>query len=171
MLGFVALSNYCKACEERPEEDDADYDSWEAAHRGKCQKNIDCSSAAMESEGAVILFKRSVDLHGFRYTSMLGDGDAKTHSRLVADDPYGGHQIDKLECINHVTKRKATALRNLVAKMRAQGEPIGGKGKLTELRIKQLTNYYGRAIKDNSDDLEKMQEAVWASFFSYSEHR
>ncbi|KAL8585901.1 hypothetical protein ACOMHN_019316 [Nucella lapillus] len=44
---------------------------------------------------------------------MLGDGDAKTHSRLLQ---YDGRPIEKLECVNHVTKRMGTALRNLVKK-------------------------------------------------------
>ena len=47
------------------------------------QKNISCSSNAMEMEGAVILFQRSIQLHRFRYTSMLGDGDSKTHTKLL----------------------------------------------------------------------------------------
>ncbi|KAK7490702.1 hypothetical protein BaRGS_00018119 [Batillaria attramentaria] len=42
-----------------------------------------------------------------------------------------------------------TALRTLVEKRKAQKLPTGGGGKLTEQRIKQLTNYYGRVIKDN----------------------
>ena len=46
--------------------------------------------------------------------------------------------------------------------MMSQGQPIGGKGKLTDLRIKKLTNYYGRAIKDSRGDLTAMQDAVWA---------
>ena len=104
-------------------------------------------------------------LHGFRYTEMLGDGDAKTHSRLLQEDLYDGRPIEKLECVNHVTKRMGTALRNLVEKGKAMGEPIGGRGKLTDVRIKELTNYYGKAVKDNSGDLDAMQCAVWASFF------
>ena len=77
--------------------------------------------------GAVIMFKRSIELHGFRYTEMLGDGDAKTHSRLL-QDPYDGRPIEKLECVNHVTMRMGTAPRNLVEKGKVQGQPTGGRG-------------------------------------------
>jgi hypothetical protein len=52
-----------------------------------------------------------------------------------------------------------------VQTQKAQKAPISGRGKLTEERIKQLTSYYGKAIKDNSGNLEAMQQAVWASFF------
>ena len=94
----------------------------------------------MEVEGAAILFRRSVALHGLRYTQMLGDGDAKTYKKLLDIDPYESQPTEKLECINHVTKRMGTALRSLVEKQKAQGEPFGGRGKLTDVRIKQLTN-------------------------------
>ncbi|KAL8563508.1 hypothetical protein ACOMHN_066175 [Nucella lapillus] len=116
VLDFVALSNFCQVCEIGPKPDDEDYEDWRQKHQSQCQKNINCSAGAMEMEGALILFKRSVQLHGFRYTEMLGDGDAKTHSRLLQEDPYDGRPIEKLECVNHVTKRMGTALRNLVKK-------------------------------------------------------
>ena len=57
------------------------------------QKTIDCSSGAMEMEGAVIIFRRSIQLHSFRYSQMLGDGDAKTYARVCEDDPYDGRPI------------------------------------------------------------------------------
>ena len=82
VIDFVALSNYCHACESGPKPDAPDYEGWMAIHRPTCQKNINCSSNAMEMEGAVILFQRSIQLHRFRYTSMLGDGDSKTHTKL-----------------------------------------------------------------------------------------
>ena len=81
---------------------------------------------AMEMEGAVIMFKISIELHGFRYTEMPGDGDAKTHSRLL-QDPCDGRPIEKLECVNHVTMWMGTVPRNLVEKGKAQGQPTGGR--------------------------------------------
>ena len=120
--------------------------------------------------GAAILFQWSVQLHGFRYSEMLGDRNAKTNARLLQEDPYDGRPIEKLVCVSHVTKRLGTALKNLVEKKKAQGGISGGgggggRGKLTEIRTKELTNYYGRAIRDNSGNLEAMKTAVWASFF------
>lgn len=166
IVDFVALSNYCQVCagDSSPSPGDAGFDNWYASHQDKCQKNINCSSPAMEMEGAVILFSRSEE-KGFRYTQMLGDGDAKTHAKLLEEDVYDGRPIEQIECVNHVTKRLGTALRTLVEKQKAQGQPIGGKGKLTAERIKKLTNYYGRAIKDHKGDLDAMVNAVWASFF------
>lgn len=165
ILDYVALSNYCSVCQTGPRADSPDYAAWYATHADKCQKNIACSSGAMEVEGAIILFGRSLQKHGFRYLKMLGDGDAKTHTRLIELDPYGGRPIIKVECINHVAKRLGTALRSLKQKRQAQELPIGGRGKLTEERIKMLTNYYGRAIKDNKGNLHGMVQAVWASYY------
>ncbi|KAL8568972.1 hypothetical protein ACOMHN_017143 [Nucella lapillus] len=97
VVDFIALSNYCQGCESGPKPEDANYEQWAQDHRSKCQKNIHCSSGAMEMEGAMKIFERSVDLHGFRYTEMLGDGDAKTYKRVIEADPYESYPIEKLD--------------------------------------------------------------------------
>lgn len=88
----------------------------------------------------------------------------KNSPQAVGGGPYEGHSIEKIERVNHMTKRMGTDLRTLVEKQKAQKAPISGRGKLTENRIKLLTSYYGKAIKANSGDLEGMQSAVWARF-------
>ena len=60
-----------------------------------------------------------------------------------------------------------TALRKLVAVHKGTDESISGKGKLTDVRIKELTNYYGKAIKSHAGNLQEMEVAVWATFFSF----
>ena len=50
-------------------------------------------------------------------------------------------------------KGMGTVLRDIKAKSGTQGKPIGGRGKLTDERIKLLTGYYGKEIKDNKGDL------------------
>ncbi|KAL8594968.1 hypothetical protein ACOMHN_038765 [Nucella lapillus] len=99
----------------------------------------------------------SLELLNFRCTHLLGDGDAEAHAAVNEDAPYGDCSIERIECVNHVTKRMGTALRTLVEKQKSTKRPIGGREKPTEARVKQLTNYYGRAIKDNSGDLNTMQ--------------
>ena len=170
ILDFVTLSNYCHECDTGPAPDDASYADFIAKHQPKCQKTIDCSSGAMEMEGAVIIFRRSIQLHGFRYSQMLGDGDAKTYARVCEDDPYDGRPIEKLECVNHVTKRMETALRNLVQNKKAQGQPIGGKGKLTDLRIKKLTNYYG-GHQGQQGGSDSHARCCVGQFFAHSKHQ
>ena len=41
---------------------------------------------------------------------------------------------------------------------------VGGKGKLTDKLIIDLTLYYGLAIRRNIDSLDNMKKAVWATF-------
>ena len=166
ILDYEVLSKYCHACAIGPAQDALEYQEWWLKHEPHCDINCRTSSQAMETQAALRMWGRSMDLHNLRYKYMLTDGDAKAYSAVCDDAPYGeDFVIEKLDCVNHVTKRMGTALRNLVEKQKSMKQPIGGRGKLTEERIKQLTNYYGRAIKDNKGDLHKMEQAVWASFF------
>lgn len=43
--------------------------------------------------------------------------------------------------------------------------PIGGRNRLTDAVIDQLQTYYGKAIRKNTNSLEKMREAVWAIYW------
>ena len=105
VVDYIALSNYCIACETGPCPDNPGYPEWYRKLANQCQKNGDCSSGSMEVEGTCILFCRSVQRHKFRYTQTLGDGDAKTHMRLLQVDPYEGRPILKLECVNHMSPK------------------------------------------------------------------
>lgn len=44
----------------------------------------------------------------------------------------------------------------------ADGKGIGGKGRLTDKRIDKLQVYYGKAIRQNTHDIDCMQNAVMA---------
>ncbi len=85
--------------------------------------------------------------HSPRYKTMLCDEDSKAYDAVVADSPYGANvNINKENCINHVSKRMGKALRGLTATSKAQKQSILGKGKLTNELISKIQNYYGRAI-------------------------
>lgn len=119
----------------------------------------------MEVEAARVLWLRSVAQHKLRYTIILSDGDSKTFQMLSDLKPYGEEvTIDKEECINHVSKRLGSALRNVVADSRKRGITLGGRGRgqLTQNAIRKLTIYYNRAIR-KSKTTEEMKRAVWAS--------
>ena len=40
-------------------------------------------SGAMESNGAIMIFQRSVKKHNLRYTGYIGDGDSSSFSGVV----------------------------------------------------------------------------------------
>ena len=123
-IDFEVLSNFCLKCkissENTPSEE---LNQWKAKHEPNCPRNFDGSSNAMEMECAVRLCKRSVEEHKFRYTTMLSDGDSKAFDSLVQSKAYGDSvTMSKEDCVNHVSKRMGTALRNLISGAKAQGK-------------------------------------------------
>ncbi|CAN8029787.1 unnamed protein product, partial [Ixodes persulcatus] len=111
-----------------------------------------CNATATECEAASL-----------RYTTMLSDGDSRTFHALTEDAVYGFVKVEKKDCIKHVHKRMGAALRGLVDKKKAQGEPLGGKGWLTQDKIKKITNYYGYALRSHKKDVPGMRSAVEAT--------
>ena len=68
----------------------------------------------MESDGILELYDRS-KLAGVRYNPFIGDGDSSAYSMVEKTMPYGPLcTVEKRECVNHVTKRMGTNLRNLL---------------------------------------------------------
>ena len=89
----------------------------------------------MEVEGARRLWTRSVAQHKLRYMTMLSDGDCKTFNELQNERPYGDVLIKKEECVNHVSKRMGTALRNLITDNKKRGVTLGGRGEGSGLDV------------------------------------
>lgn len=108
------------------------------------QINYEGTSGAMESRGAEILWQRSLKKWKMQYVNVLSDGDTNTYDKLCKLDPYNGVPIEKEECINHMSKRLGTGLRELVKTEKAKGVTLGGKaeGSLKETTIMKLTTYY-----------------------------
>lgn len=131
------------------------------------EKLYEGNSGEMETAAAVNIFHRSQEKYGVRYTRFLGDGDSKAYKAVCESKPYGNIQVEKLECVGHVQKRMGTQMRKLKQKLGktplSDGKTI--RGRLTDAIIDKLQTYYGKAIRENGDDLEKMMNAVWATFF------
>ncbi|KAK7105146.1 uncharacterized protein [Littorina saxatilis] len=165
------MCTYCQVCEstgqklfqEKPEE----YAAWLVDHLDKCEVNYKGSSGMMEVEAARVIWRRSVNTNKLRYTTLLSDGDSKTFTELNDIKPYGEDiHIDKEECVNHVSKRLGTALRNMVTDCRKRGVTLGGRGRgqLTGNAIRKLQIYYNRAIRSNKD-VCSMKKAIMASLY------
>ena len=140
-------------------------DSGFGTHEPECNCNYQGSSGGMEVQAAEHLWTRSLN-RGFRYTTMLSDGDAKTFNHLTSLQVYGDVVIQKEECINHVAKRLGTALRKVAASGKKAGVTLGGKGygKLKLTTIDSLEAYYGLAVRAHTGNLRAMQNAVLATF-------
>lgn len=163
VLDYVVFSNFCAGCERGPKEGDPSYNVWKQSH--VCQKNTEKKSGEMEVQAGLALFERSWEKHGFRYTTVLSDGDSRTFLALVEARVYGYIEVVKEDCINHVEKRMGTALRNAIAKCKGSGaESLSGRGKLTGELVTKLTSYYGWALKSHSGDVGAMHKAVMATY-------
>ncbi|GFU29070.1 uncharacterized protein TNCV_4836801 [Trichonephila clavipes] len=115
------------------------------------------------------LGENSAEFHvcGFRYTTLLSDGDAKTYQYLNTTEVYGPEIKIKKECMNHVSKRLGTSLRKAVKEWQARGVSLGVKsrGSLKEDTIKKFSRYYQNAIRSNKGDVEAKKPAIYATLF------
>lgn len=70
----------------------------------------------MESLGLLEGFKESRDMHNLVFKTFIGDGDSNFNSALLADNSYADLNIvpKKIECYNHLNKRRSMQLQALV---------------------------------------------------------
>ncbi|KYN26922.1 hypothetical protein ALC57_03697 [Trachymyrmex cornetzi] len=181
VLDICIKSLYCHACKTWENKlESQEYEKWHENHvnNQECHANHVGPSGNMEVDAIVQMFKRSTN-HGVKYRNYIGDGDCKTYGGVLSAQPYGEEfTINKKECIGHVQKRMGTRLRTLVKTSAVDTETkdgkivkrksLGGKGKLTAKMIDKLTVYYGLAIRRNHHSLEKMRDAIWATFYHYA---
>lgn len=154
------MSKTCKACslkEKLKISNPTAYAHWKNSHI--CKFNYTGSSAGMEVEGAKRIFERSEQTRKVRYVKYLGDGDSKSFANIK--DTYQGITVQKLECVGHFQKRVGTRCR----KLKKNKKGLSGRGRLTNATIDRLQNYFGVAIRQNSGNLKRMQDAVRASLF------
>ena len=146
----------------------AEFQDWWDGHQHLCQANCFGSSGSMDASGMLSIFQRSVEAHCFRYTEFLGDGDSKSHKLIVEQAVYGEVEVTKLECVGHIQKRLGSRLRSLKKRLcqtrLEDDKSIGGSGRLTKTTIDKLPVYYGKAIRNNSHDLQAMKNAVMATW-------
>ena len=96
----------------------------------------------------------------------LGDGGSKAYKKRVEEEVYGAVPVVKLECVGHVQKHLGSCLhllkKRLGKRLLQDGKRIAGEGRRTNSKINKLQVYYGKAIRDNTHDMEAMKKAVKA---------
>ena len=154
VLDYHVLSKACQKCSLKRSQckDDDIFEQWKMEHEAnnECDINFERSLPAMEAEGAVVPWERSISRHNLRYRWMVSDGDSKAHSSV--ENVYTDCKVQKPDCVGHVQKRMGKHLLNLKANTKGKlddEKTIGGKGCLTEVKIK-LQKYYGLAIRQNT---------------------
>jgi hypothetical protein len=101
VMDIMVLSKYCLCLDK-------------SNHDENCSANYQGSSGGMEGAGANAIFCRSQEKYNVRYVKYLGDGDTNSFAGVVESKPYGSDcEIQKLECVNHVSKRMGARLRTL----------------------------------------------------------
>ena len=160
ILDVEPMSRFCKACtlkEKLKQTDPAKYDLWKVNHT--CSYNYTGSANGMEVEGAKRIFHRSVEKRKLRYSTLYGDLYSKAH--VAVENIYPNKPVQKLQCIGHVQKRVGCRL----LKLKKNVKGLGGPGRLTNVVVNRLQNYYGIAVRSNVGNLEKMQKATRATLF------
>lgn len=103
VLDYEIQSKSCQNCQAHShwDRDTAKYREWKEAHKAICNINFAGSSGSMEAVGSVVLWNRSLEVHDFRYTIFIGDGDSSSYKKVVASKPYGEDvTITKSDCID-----------------------------------------------------------------------
>ena len=68
------------------------------------------------------MHERSIEMHNLRYNPFIGDGDSSSFSTVEKSMPYGPLITHyKHDCVNHVTKRMGTGLRELIKQYKGSG--------------------------------------------------
>lgn len=170
VLDVEVMSSYCKGCESSKLKKGEELKIWKAKHESLCLKNHSGSAGMMEVSGMLNIFKRSETRKNAKYINYIGDGDTKTFLELQKSQVYGSNQkLNKVECVGHVQKRMGSRLRQLKNSMRGKklkdNKNLGGKGRLTDKFIDEITTYYGNAIRSNKDSFTDMRKAVWAIYY------
>ena len=131
-----------------------EFEDWWKGHQHLCQANHLGSSGSMNATDLLAIFQWSVESR-----------DSKAHKLIVDEAVYGESEVTKLECIGHVQKRLRSRLRSLKMRMGParleDRKPVSGIGRLTN-KIDQLQVYYGKAIRNNTHDIQSMENAVMA---------
>lgn len=143
------------------------FQEWYTQHKEDCENNYKGSSNAMEVEGVKRMWLCSVANLKLRYTTFIGDGDAKTFATLTELKPYGPNiTIIKHECVGHVQKRLGSALRKLKKSgvVDEDSRVVKFKGRLTDKAIDTLNVYYGEAIRNSGGSVDEMVRAIDACF-------
>ena len=173
-IEYEVLTKYCTACKrwEGRDKSSSPYEEWKASH--ECPINHRGSSSSMETASALRIFQRSEDFNTLQYTYYLGDGDSSAFSSVKQAFPYGQDiEIRKLECVGHIQKRVGAHLRKLLqvhkGEILADGKKLSGEGRLTSAVINKLQNYFGLAIRQNSDTIYPIKKAVLASLLHNTE--
>ena len=100
------------------------------------------------------------------YNNYMGDDESSSFNKVVQSKAYGEtFIINKLQCAGHIQKclgcRFRTLGQNYKGKKLSDDKGISSKDRLEDRAINLLQNYFGMAIRQNSD-VPSMAKAIGA---------
>lgn len=110
----------------------------------KCHKNHIGSSTSMEQSIIVEGFKTSMARQNVIYGTLIADGDASTYKKILECRPYLNHQVQKIECTNHLLRNYYGKLLNLT---KETSIPLNERKILTADRLKRLRTAIKYAVR------------------------
>lgn len=158
VLDYEVKSNICFQCKARTkwDKESEKFKKWFDEHKDKCLVNHTLSSESMGKDAAIRIFKCSIEKYKLKYTTYVGDGDSSSFKEVSAAlfEEYGSeYYISKEDCIEHIQKCMGSNLRKYKNKCKGKKLPddakVGGHGRLTNVVIDSIQNYYGLAIRNN----------------------
>ena len=142
------MSKYCAGCNhwEKRDKLSDEYKEWKTHH--KCDVNFSGSSGAMEPQGAVTLFKRSLDynmIHASNFGWRQQNNVTFTSRDVLWSRPWWPGTKTRLcrprsETNGHCSSQPQGPV---FGQKLSDGKTIGGAGWLTDSRINSLQNSYG----------------------------
>ncbi|GBM89998.1 hypothetical protein AVEN_43447-1 [Araneus ventricosus] len=169
VIDYQVMSKYCKECELAKGELNkisAEYEIWYDGHKDYCNVNHCGSSGSMEVQAAFKLWLRS-EKNGFRYTSVLSDGDSKAFQHLTETKVYCDIEIKKRRMRESreqaIWHRSSKLCERMAVKRSYSWWKISWS--LKEETIKRLTQYYQNAILKNKGNADKMKTAIYATLY------
>ncbi|CAF3602511.1 unnamed protein product [Rotaria sp. Silwood1] len=166
VLDVQRLSKKCAICTGALSVKNTDLNLYdEIINNHDYESNYDGSSGGMEPQGIHDIFKRSVPKYQVQYTRYIGDGDSSVMWNLTQRPPYPGIEIEKIEGINHWSKKMLYRLEKLTQELKdtmldpeKKRKGIGGINRLTkgtkyDQQKHSLPKYVMEAIKTVFEDL------------------
>ncbi|CAF1345396.1 unnamed protein product [Didymodactylos carnosus] len=157
VLDIERMSKKCSTCIGALSIKHVSREKYEAIiNKHNCEMNHTGSSGAMEVDGIYRLFERSQHLYNVQYVNYIGDGDAKILPKLLNNPPYDNITINKIEDINHFSKKMLHRLQKIAQDLKQT--KIDGKNDM----MTNFKYYYRQAVVRNKTNLDEMVKSVWA---------
>ncbi|KAF0748505.1 YqaJ domain-containing protein [Aphis craccivora] len=122
-----------------------------------CFLNWKHGATSIEADGVAEGFTKSFEMHGVKYSKLIGDGDSSVTKRLNEILPYGPSlRVEKIECRNHM-------LRNYSQKMSALTKrtefPIAIRKKIADNLVRLRTDIT-KAIQYRKSKEKPLQQKI-----------